>query len=345
MVTIIHCFNYFFLNFRRGFFGVLKAHKLRIFTTEEVQSLAEYERVMGPLAAKLDILQGDRESYLGSLLPHIIHLKLQLTHLRDGKRGKPLEYTTALVDMLLRKLFASDRFGPMLDNIDFQMATCFHPAYKLNWIKLWDPAKLGGIRDHMIKLVAKEMRVQGPEKPKSRPVTAERRRMTEPATASTSTSMHVMPVGDANDIEAELADSYCNLTNLFNSIGDDAAQEEEPQRSFIERAREFVELWEKTPATGKLQDGASFLDSSVMIELFRAHNTGVVSSAACERFFSQGKDTLRAKRENMSPSIFETLMFMRGNGHMWAVPKCRKNRERSRRLPHPVLEYWANEKC
>ncbi len=36
--------------------------------------------MMAPIAINLDILQGDRESYLGSLLPHIVHLKDDLTN-------------------------------------------------------------------------------------------------------------------------------------------------------------------------------------------------------------------------------------------------------------------------
>jgi hypothetical protein len=113
----------------------------------------------------------------------------------------------------------------------------------------------------------------------------------------------------------------------------------------MEKAREFIDMWENTPASENLMDDAAFLDSQVMINLFLATNTGVVSSAACERFFSQGKDILRAKRERMTPNLFEGVMFLRGNGHLWAVPKLRKNRESLQRKPHPALEYLANEKC
>ena len=304
---------------------------------------------MAPIAVNLDILQGDRQSYLGSLVPHIVHLKDELTDLRDGITGPPLVYTVELLEVLLGRLVASDRFGPILDNLDYQLAACFHPSYKLNWIKFWDPEKYDGIRNHMITMVAKEIRDQAPEQhSRSHPVTAEMRSRTEPAaTASTLRSMQLMPVCDDDDdvMDDDVADKYCSLTQLYNKINQETAQEEAPKRSAIEKAREFIDMWENTPATENLKDDASFLDSPVMIELFLATNTGVVSSAACERFFSQGKDTLRAKRETMSPNLFESLMFLRGNGHLWAVPKCRKNRERFQRKPHPVLEYWANEKC
>jgi hypothetical protein len=47
------------------------------------------------------------------------------------------------------------------------------------------------------------------------------------------------------------------------------------------------------------------------------YNTAVPSSAAVERFFSQGKDILRAKRATLSDYNFEMLMFLRGNRHHW----------------------------
>jgi len=31
-----------------------------------------------------------------------------------------------------------------VENIDYQMAACFHPSYKLNWIQFWDPEKYDG---------------------------------------------------------------------------------------------------------------------------------------------------------------------------------------------------------
>ncbi len=134
MVTIIPCFNYFLLTFRKAFSDALLSRKLRVllFTTEECHSLAEYVRVMAPIAVNLDILQGDQQSYLRSLVPHIVHLKDQLTDLRDGKTGPPLIYTMELLEVVLRRLLASDRFGPILENLDYQMAACFHPSYKLN---------------------------------------------------------------------------------------------------------------------------------------------------------------------------------------------------------------------
>jgi hypothetical protein len=159
--------------------------------------------------------------------------------------------------------------------------------------------------------------------------------------------MQLIPVCDDDDMDDDVAEKRCrpSLAQFYNKMKQATAREEAPQRSAIEKAREFIDMWENTPASENLMDDAAFLDSEVMINLFLETNTGVVSSAACERFFSQGKDILRAKREKMTPNLFEAVMFLRGNAHLWVVPKLRKNRERFQRKPHPALEYLANEKC
>ncbi len=53
----------------------------------------------------------------------------------------------------------------------------------------------------------------------------------------------------------------------------------------------------------------------VLSKLFVKYNTAVPSSAAVERFFSLGKDILRAKRARLSDKNLEMMMFMRGNRH------------------------------
>jgi hypothetical protein len=317
---------------------LLKETKLKAFSGDEMEFLLEYERVMAPLASKLDILQGDKDSFLGVLIPHIIHLEYQLKKLLNGESGI-LTYTREMVETMLSRLCAPERFGPILENDDYKLASCFHPAYKLNWLRMWNPQKLSEIRDLMITMVADEIRAQDPEKHPSHPVTAERRRKEAAAadreTASTSAGMRAMPV--------DVSDANVDLTTLFNSYQEEADLLEAPQKTFTEKAKELVNMWEKSPATKSLDD-AAFMDSPVLVECFMKTNTGVVSSAACERFFSMGKDTMRPKRETMSACNFEGLMFLRGNAHLWAVPKAQKRREVAKRRPHPLLEYLANEK-
>ena len=57
------------------------------------------------------------------------------------------------------------------------------------------------------------------------------------------------------------------------------------------------------------------MGDKILAKLFIRYNTAVPSSAAVERFFSQGKDILKAKRASLSDETFEMLMFLRGNKH------------------------------
>jgi hypothetical protein len=81
-------------------------------------------------------------------------------------------------------------------------------------------------------------------------------------------------------------------------------------------ASKIVTSWLAVPSKKELGDGV-FLGEPALAKLFVMYNTAVPSSAAVERFFSQGKDILRAKRATLSDYNFEMLMFLRGNRHHW----------------------------
>jgi len=282
---------------------------------------------MRPLAIKLDLLQGDKNSFLGCLLPHLIHLNDQLTALLKGEKGT-LIYTRPIVKVIQKSIREKERFGHIFDNMDYRVASSFHPGYKLNWIRMWRPDKVDEVREMMVTMVAEELRAADPDLQAAQPVTAER--MAEASTSTVAASMDI--ASDDENI----------ITHLCNQFYQPAEEVQSPQKTFTEIAKELVKTWETTPATTKFDD-AAFMDNPIFVDLFRKTNTGVVSSAACERFFSQGKDTLRAKREGMSANNFEALMFLKGNGHLWAVPNARKRRDAVGKMPHPVLEHLTEK--
>ena len=71
-----------------------------------------------------------------------------------------------------------------------------------------------------------------------------------------------------------------------------------------------LRIWLDSKSKDSFTD-AAFLGEPVLIELFIKYNTAIPSRAAVERFFSTGKDVLRAKRSSLSNDNFNMLMFMK----------------------------------
>lgn len=104
---------------------VCKAVGVPALVQAELSFLKEYVMVMAPLAASLDILQGDQNCALGFVLPTLTVLKNKLSSM-DLRVTKPLR------DCLLNGI--ENRFGYAFTNRDFIMAAVTHPKFKLLWI-------------------------------------------------------------------------------------------------------------------------------------------------------------------------------------------------------------------
>jgi len=100
----------------------------------ELDFLKEYVFVVEPLAVTLDQLQGDKECFLGMLLPKLIQLRYRLSVF--SQRYMYLVYCMPLVSSLLCGL--NTRFS----NYDFSvpeakdaiLAAVSHPTYKLKFV-------------------------------------------------------------------------------------------------------------------------------------------------------------------------------------------------------------------
>ena len=310
----------FNFNCRREFNILVESHGITMFTRQEIMFLDEYERVMKPISNALDQLQSEKYSYLGCLLPVILNLEKSLDAVGNGLTGSLVYCRPLLVAV---KAAVKTRFRAQFEERDYQLASSLHPHYKFIWTRIWDETRVPEMKELLVQEVANYLRRADPEE--SQPVTASQ----QPSVVPPSQLAYDSDDGDAN-MESLLRAAQ-NRMSTSSVTG---------QQAYSERARELVKTWDATPITDikKPLDDEAFLGSQILIDLFCQTNTGVVSSAACERFFSMGKDTLRAKRSNLSDKNFESLMFLRGNAHLWAVPGARKRRELARRPPHPVLE-------
>lgn len=95
------------------------------FTREDFESLQEYVNVMIPLAVSIDVLQGEKEMYLGYLLPVITTLIKNTKALR--KEG--LTYYDSLAECILKA--AENRLVDVAKFFDFFMCFDFIISYNI----------------------------------------------------------------------------------------------------------------------------------------------------------------------------------------------------------------------
>ena len=92
--------------------------------------ILEYVKVMAPVAAALDILQGDKNISIGYLLPTLTVLQTQLEKL---KRNSGIKHCKALINALCNGL--TKRFSHMFLDRELRLAAMLHPRFKLFWIQ------------------------------------------------------------------------------------------------------------------------------------------------------------------------------------------------------------------
>lgn len=103
-----------------------KAVGLPPFVQTEITFLKEYVEVMAPLAASLDILQGDQQCSLGFVLPTLTILKRKLMKVA-------VKHTKSLRDCLIQGI--DNRFGSIFSDREFLLAAVTHAKFKLTWIE------------------------------------------------------------------------------------------------------------------------------------------------------------------------------------------------------------------
>jgi len=86
--------------------------------------------VNGPLAAALDVSQGEETVYLGNVLPSLFVIIKQI-------EGQKLQHCGLLQTTLIEAL--KKRFEPQLDFEnksceEFVLASLSHPRFKLDWV-------------------------------------------------------------------------------------------------------------------------------------------------------------------------------------------------------------------
>jgi hypothetical protein len=212
-------------------------------------------------------------------------------------RNSGLGYCIPLVDAMLGGI--KKRFGPLLEDLDCQLASAFHPRFRLFWLERYDPDMVPRVR--MAMEAALEEALQAPEETDSRK-------------------------DCSSDDGDESEDFFAEFSiTRRSSVGSHCNKR---------KAQDLVTAWLDAPSKSKSKDtlyslssDATFLGEPALVDLFVKYNTPVPSSASVERLFSIGKDIFRAKRASLSDENFEMLLFMKGNIHLIAALEQAKKKK------------------
>ena len=91
--------------------------------------MATLFQVMAPVANALYHIQGEKQGYLGCLIPTLIVVKNKLLGLQ---RTGNLRFCIPLVDSLILAL--NKRFDDTFVDDECVLATAFHPKFRLKWM-------------------------------------------------------------------------------------------------------------------------------------------------------------------------------------------------------------------
>ena len=243
--------------------------------------LAQYCKIMKPVAICLDTLQSEENAYMGILLPNLKLMKDQVAALRtDASIVEGQELISYLLENNDNPRVAfKGRFEHLFQDEDLLIATALHPHFKLGVVGYLS----GDLKVKIRRMVIKEvMSLVG----------------------------HAGEFGDAQVPRHEMED------DPFMYMRGDV---KEPVHVAQENLEDTFDGWNKVGvknSTPLSSDQFPLLHREAWLDLFIHYNTSLPSSAAVERLFSLGSDILRPKRSSLTAGNFENLVFLKGNMHL-----------------------------
>nr|XP_033803666.1 uncharacterized protein LOC117362041 isoform X2 [Geotrypetes seraphini] len=138
-----------------GLQTVCEKLKLPVFPQIEINFLGEYCMVMKPVANALDILQGEKNCYIGFLLPTIVSLKYRLQSIRHD-----LKLANPLADAILKGI--ETHFASSFESEELILAAVSLPQFRLRWCMeehIKEKAR-NLLKNHMMQLSATQDEVE-----------------------------------------------------------------------------------------------------------------------------------------------------------------------------------------
>ncbi|XP_076029035.1 uncharacterized protein LOC143017886 [Oratosquilla oratoria] len=274
----------------------MRPNPIPAFVDEDNKVIAEYVKVMAPVANALDKMQSDQHAYMGNFLPNLMVLQRDLNLLRDDnsiKHAKPLvTYLLGTQEHHGRdKKGFTERFQHMSEDQEKLLVTAFHPRFRLKMVKYicrTNPDLYNLVRDKMVSdLVAQIRSKEGDVASASSQPTS------RPQSVASHTSEH-----DEFAFLLEDEEEPVVVANLEEEVGKE------------------VDTWGAILGTSIMKISLANFPKEHRrhwVNCFIKYNTPLPSSASAERLFSFGSDILRPKRASLTNLNFENLTFMKGN--------------------------------
>lgn len=265
--------------------AAMRGQDLQAFTELDRELLAEYVKILKPVAICLDTLQSEGNAYMGILLPHLRLLKDTLESLKTDAtiiHGKNLvEYLMDNPDNRAaggrKRIAFNGRFGHLFEDEDLLMAVALHPHYKMNVVEYLNPALQDTIKRRIVQEMKAKVGYHNGNGNDDAPVLA------HPSTFSYMKAAR-RPLSQQRNVEEDLEKTLYSWTELDVQNDVPLSPDMFPM--------EHREIW---------------------VNLFIRYNTPVPSSAAVERLFSIASDIIRPKRSRLTANTFEKLVFLKGN--------------------------------
>lgn len=266
---------------------VMRKQNLPILFDADKALLAQYCKIMKPVACCLDILQGEDKAYMGILLPTLKLMKDQLIALRNDQS---IVEGQELINYLLEHPTKRDkafkgRFEHLFEDKDLLIATALHPQFKLGVVDYLNPQ----MKDEVKRTILREVL----------------RKITP------------VEVPGGGDVQPRVV-----VQNPFKYMRQQAVDATSTQSRLEEDVEKCFDGWDRLQCDDDddscnisivSPDQFPLLHRSAWKELFIKYNTSLPSSAAVERLFSIGSDIFRAKRSALTADNFEALVFLKGN--------------------------------
>lgn len=263
---------------------VMRKQNLPLLYDAEKALLAQYCKIMKPVACCLDILQGEDKAYMGILLPTLQLMKDQLAALRNDSS---IVEGQELINYLLEHPTKRDkafkgRFEHLFEDKDLLIATALHPQFKLGVVGYLNPQKKGEVKRAILSEVLRKITpVEG---------------------------------SGGGDVQPRVV-----VEDPFRYMREQIVIDSQSQSRLEEDVEKSYDGWNGLPCDDSSNssivspDQFPLLHRSAWKEMFIKYNTPLPSSAAVERMFSIGSDILRAKRSALTADNFEALVFIKGN--------------------------------